>query len=57
MNTDIKNIKKQTNNIYVNKQTTKKTIVVRINLNLIDTLTFIKMKVKNIFLNKDLFTV
>ena len=24
MNTDIKNIKKQTNNIYVNKQTTKK---------------------------------
>ena len=57
MNTDIKNIKKQTNNIYVNKQTTKKTIVVRINLNLIDTLTFIKMTVKNIFLNKDLFTV
>ena len=57
MNTDIKNIKKQTNNIYVNKQTTKKTIVVRINLNLIDTLTFIKMKVKNIFLNKDLFAV
>lgn len=57
MNTDIKNIKKQTNNIYVNKQTTKKTIVVRINLNLIDTLTFIKMKVKNIFLNKDLFAL
>ena len=57
MNTDIKNMKKQTNNIYVNKQTTKKTIVVRINLNLIDTLTFIKMKVKNIFLNKDLFAV
>ena len=57
MNTDIKNIKKQTNNIYVNKQTTKKTIVVRINLNLIDTLTFIKMTVKNIFLNKDLFAV
>ena len=56
MNTDIKNIKKQTNNIYVNKQTTK-TIVVRINLNLIDTLTFIKMTVKNIFLNKDLFAV
>ena len=24
MNTDIKNMKKQTNNIYVNKQTTKK---------------------------------
>ena len=36
--------------MYTNKK--PKTIVARINLNLIDTLMFIKMTVKNIFLNK-----
>ena len=36
--------------MYTNKQ--PKTIVARINLNMIDTLTFIIMTVKNIFLNK-----
>ena len=51
INNDIKNIKKQTNNIYV-KNKKPKTIVARINLNLIYTLMFIQMTAKNIFLNK-----
>ena len=46
-----KSINKQTNIIYVNKQTINR-IVVGINLNIINTLTFIKTTFKNIFLNK-----
>ena len=44
-------INKQTNNICVKKQT-RKIVVAGINQNLINTLTFIKTTLKNIFLNK-----
>ena len=47
-----KSINKQTNIIYLNKQTIK-TIAVGINLNIINTPTFIKTTFKNIFLDKN----
>ena len=48
---DTKSINKQTNMIYLNKKKQKK-IIVGINLNIINTPTFIKTTFKNIFLNK-----